>query len=195
MPRFVTRRKGRLKTKVRAERAGILRYRKGSWIDPFPNVLGTLPEKIVYAELSKRGIPFWFQNEVRFQIPEIDFDKQYRPDIAVPDVRIIIEVQGSYWHSKPEQIEADAYKFAIYQTLGWQVLIWWDYDILENVHELFAAEPKLKWRTPPGGFGSTETNVAGRRIIDDSKGIRTTNRRRALRKAYKKPAVRLRIKK
>lgn len=194
MPRYVVKRKGRLKTKVRAQRAGILRYRKGGWIDPFPWVHGTLPEKMVYAELSRRGIPFLFLNDFRYVIPEIDFDKWYQHDFVIREQKIIIEVQGSYWHSKPETIEADAFKFAVAQTQGWTVLAWWDFDILENIHVLFEKEPKLRGYKPISqGLVNKEQPVEKRTLIDSSKGIRTLNRRRAARKAYKKPAVRLRI--
>lgn len=194
MPRFTVKRKGRLKTSVRAERASKLRVRKQGWVDPYPFIMGTVPEKYVYSELSKRNIPFLFQNELRFVIPEIEYDNWFRPDIAIPSLRIIIEVQGSYWHSKPEQIEKDAFKFAIYQELGWKVLIWWDFDILEDLPRLFAEEPAfIPYQVDYRNTKSTEY-IENKKYIDDTKGIATMNRNRGLRKAYKKRAVRQKYK-
>lgn len=195
MVRLVTKRRGRLKTKVRAVRAGVERVRKGKWIDPFPWVQGTVPEKMVYAELSRRGIKFAFQNDVPFAIPIINFKKTYRPDIIIPSLKIIIEVQGSYWHSTSKAIEDDAYKFAIYQVLGWRVIVWWDYDIISRLQELFAADPKLGTYTPAvKNTATTEYTYKKKVIRDDAKGIRTMNYRRGQRQQYKKPAPRVKIK-
>jgi len=150
------------------------------WIDPFPEIHGTRPEKMVYAELTRRGIPFLFLNDMRFQISEIDFDKWYQADFVLPDLKIIIEVQGAYWHSKPATIDEDAYKFAIYQTTGWKPLAWWDYDIESRLQELFSESPEL---TAASNFApywgkSKELPVQRRTKIDTSKGIRTLNERR-----------------
>lgn len=195
MVRLVVKRSKRLKTRVRAERAGIERVRKGKWIDPFPWIQGTLPEKMVYAELSRRGIKFAFQNDVPFNIPIINFKKTYRPDIIIPSLKIIIEVQGSYWHSTPKAIEDDAYKFAIYQVLGWRVIVWWDYDIVSRLQELFSADPKLGSYFPSDKFSAPTEYVYKKKIVrDDAKGIRTMNYRRGQRQQYKKAAPRVRIK-
>ena len=153
--------------------------RSDHWVDLFPEIHGTQPEKMVYAELTRRGIPFLFLNDIRFQIPEIDFDKWYQADFVMPDLKLIIEVQGAYWHSMTKTIEEDAYKFAIYQTTGWKALAWWDYDILDHLQELFLAEPLLlaASNTSPR-FKSMELPVQRRTKIDTSKGIRTLNAKR-----------------
>jgi len=149
------------------------------WVDPFPEVHGTLPEKMVYAELTRRGIPFLFLNDLRMQIPEIDFDQWYQADFAIPDSKIIIEVQGAFWHSKPETIDADAYKFAVYQTTGWKPVAWWDYDIQGGrLMDLFDEVPELAPRQTSYGGASAELPVQRRTKVDTSKGIRTLNSRR-----------------
>lgn len=190
MPRFV--RGPRRRTDIRSERRDKQRVRKLGFVDPFPAVHGTLPEKMVYAELSRRQIPFLFLNDLRFQLPEIDFDKSFQADFVIPHLKLIIEVQGSYWHSTEKAIESDAYKFAIYQTGGYRVLAWWDYDILADLQNLFASEPGLAY-TQPASLSPSELPVVARTKVDTSKGIRTLNRKRAQRQAYKKPAVRRRI--
>jgi very-short-patch-repair endonuclease len=193
MPRYVKRRQ-RLSTKIRAERANRFRIRKPHFIDPYPWVHGTLPEKMVYAELSRRAIPFLFLNDIRFQIKEISFDKTYQADFVLPNQKIIIEVNGAYWHSMEKTIEADAFKYAVYQMKGYTVLAWWDYDILERLQQLFAENPALGGKAPSNERGSSELPVKSRKKPDTSGGIRTMNRRRGMRLRYKRAAVRQRIK-
>lgn len=161
------------------------------WVDPFPNVHGTLPEKMVYAALSARNIPFLFLNDIHFEIPEIGFIKDYQADFVIPSLHLIIEVQGAFWHSKPKTVEADAFKFAIYEVTGWKALAWWDFDIINNINALFAASPELSAisSSQPGGLVSAELPVQKRTKVDTSKGIRTLNHNRAQRLQYRKKPV------
>lgn len=177
MPRY---RRDILSTADRLGRSKNYRARPGQWVDPFPEVHGTLPEKMVYAELSRRGIPFLFLNDLRFQIPEIDFDKWYQADFVFPDIKLIIEVQGAYWHSMDKTVEEDAYKFAIYQTTGWRAVAWWDYEILSDLQSLFLADEQLLSLSHISllAGSSTELPVQRRTKVDTSKGIRTLNQRR-----------------
>jgi len=190
MPRYV-RRDRKLTTAERAQRndGSYVRGYK-NFVDPYPLGFGTLPEKMVYAELSRRNIPFLYLNDMRFQIPEIDFDQWYQADFAIPSLKIIIEVQGAFWHSKPATIEADAYKLAIYQMTGWKPLAWWDYDILDHVQQLFSEVPELVAASSYNqNTRSAEMAVQSRKKTDTSKGIRTLNQKRAERNAYKKKPV------
>lgn len=173
-------RKSILSVSDRIDRAENRRVRKEVWVDPFPLGFGTLPEKMVYAELSRRKIPFYYLNDLRFHIPEIDFDKWYQADFVLPNQKIIIEVQGAYWHSKPATIDEDAYKFAIYQTTGWKPIAWWDYDILERLQDLFSEVPELLAASDysPNYGKSSELTPQRRTKTDTSKGIRTLNERR-----------------
>jgi hypothetical protein len=181
-------------TEYRVEQSRRYQARSGSkWIDPHPNVHGTLPEKMVYAALSARGIPFLFLNDITFNIPEIDFIKEYQADFVLPTLRIIIEVQGAYWHSKPATIEEDAFKLAIYAQAGYKPLAWWDFDIIDNLSLLFAQEPLLNQFQPYTNL-SSELPVQSRKKPNTSKGIITLNKKRALRNAYKKRPVGRRIK-
>lgn len=177
MPRY---RKNTLTAQDRLERSQATLVRTGGWVDPFPEVHGTLPEKMVYAELSRRGIPFLFLNDIDFAIPEIDFKKTYQADFVIPSIKMIIEVQGAYWHSKPEALEADAFKLAVYESTGWKALAWWDYDILEDLSALFFATPELLGisRSALIQGKSAELPVQKRSKVDTSKGIRTLNQRR-----------------
>lgn len=164
------------------------KYRKTNtydWIDPFPEVHGTKPEKMVYAALTQAGVPFYFLNDISFSIPEIEFFKEYQADFIIPSAKTIIEVQGSFWHSKPTAIESDAYKFAVYESFGYKALAWWDYDIFTNLSALLAESGIL---TVASGVNlasnqSTELTPIKRTKIDTSKGIRTMNARK--RKPYR----------
>lgn len=157
-----------------------------SWVDPFPEVHGTLPEKMVYAELTRMGIPFYFLNDFRYSIPEIDFSQEYQADFVIPSLKIIIEVQGAYWHSKPETLESDAFKFAVYEATGWKPLAWWDYDIINDVRALFFSVPELVGAINHHDLNSsTEIAPVSRKKPDTSKGIKTMNQRRSRQKELK----------
>lgn len=190
MVRIVNTRR-RMTTKMRHDRQ-LDRVQTGykNWVDPFPHVHGTKPEKMVYQALLERGIRFYFLNEFTYTIPEIDFVKEYQSDFILPDHKIIIEVQGSYWHSKPEAVEADAFKFAVYEQTGWRPLAWWDFDIEVRLHELFAEDPVLRGIPMLAkNTASTELAPVSRKKQDTSQGIRTMNYRRGQRQAYKKKPV------
>lgn len=169
-----------LSTADRLARKQSYKAKAANWVDPFPLGFGTLPEKMVYAELSRRGIPFYYLNDFRFQIPEIDFDKWYQADFVIPDIKLIIEIQGAYWHSMEKTIEEDAYKFAIYQTTGWRALAWWDYEILNDLSALFFADPQLLSLSRSSLITGQSSELAPQRRTktDTSKGIRTVNERR-----------------
>lgn len=173
-------RQSKVTVKDRIDRATRRQIRATPFVDVFTDIHGTVPEKMVYAELSRRNIPFLFLNDMTFSIPEIDLNKTYQSDFVIPSLKIIIEVQGAYWHSKPEALESDAFKLAVYETTGWKALAWWDFDILERLQDLFFESPEL---TAASNFAptygrSSELPVQKRTKVDTSKGIRTLNQRR-----------------
>lgn len=178
MPRYVNSVANPRSRQDRAKKANRYRFAHRQWIDPFPTVPGTKPEKMVYAQLMFRGINFQFIPLFNVNLPLLDISKNYRPDFILPDFKIIIEVQGVYWHSKPESMESDAYKQALYNMMGYEVLAWWDYDIENNVVDLFARHPRLSRAGGSGGriVSATDQDKIGK--VDNSKGIRTVNARR-----------------
>lgn len=142
----VFKRRTPLSPKERALRAKKYQVsRSGVWIDQYPEVKGTKPEKMVFNELMARGIDFEFQRWWRPTF-ELESNEWYRPDFFLPGLNIIIEVQGAYWHSMADQIEKDAFKMALYQMSGIKVVAWWDYDIETRLKALFDAVPELSWR-------------------------------------------------
>lgn len=186
MPRRFDRVRKPLDTKTALERSKRYQVRRiGAFVDQFPQIHGTVPEKMVYAALSRLGIEFYFLNDIRLVVPEIEFDRFYQADFIIPSAKIIIEVQGAHWHSTPQAIEADSFKFALYQLNGWKPVAFWDYDIMYRLDELILSVPELKAAiTNPTQFYSRELTPMRRTKIDSSQGIRTLNQKK--RKPYKK---------
>lgn len=185
MPRYAT-----YKKKIEPKKYQIKGYKR--WVDPFPNVKGTVPEKMVYAGLVARGIRFNYVNSFQFNNADVDFFQTYTPDFLLPDLKIIIEVQGYYWHTQPKTQEADAFKLAVYEMFGYRALAWWDYEIETDLNRLFI-------RDIPGYAvqqrNSTEFLATSKIARDDSAGVKTLNRKRGLRLAYRKKPVGVKTKK
>lgn len=178
------------KAQIARRKRGYAVYGYKEWLDPFPFIHGTRPEKMVYAALSARRVRFYFLNDIMTSVPELNIFKEYQADFILPDYKIIIEVQGAYWHSKPATQEADAFKFAMYQTMGYHVIAWWDYEIERDVNALFRREPRLAGLSAGSPIIRTELAPLKRTKVDTSQGIRTLNQRRAARNRYKKAPVR-----
>lgn len=160
------------------------RHNAYDWQDPFPDVKGTSIEKMIYARLVRMGVRFIFQGEFKVNIPIAGIYKVYRPDFILPDVKIIIDPFGSYFHNTPEAIKADSYKFALFKAMGYKTVVWWDYEIESlGLDALFARVPELniyKKKT----VDYTSGNVPKRKSSkDDLKGLRTLNSRK--RKPYR----------
>lgn len=142
------------------------------WIDPYPDVLGTSPEKRVYARFKQMGIAFYFQSDFKVSLPLIDLYKTYRPDFYIPSIKLVIEVNGEYFHTKPDVIKDDAYKYALYEAMGYKVIAWWDYEIENNLDTLIAREPLLNRYSGAKGGRLLKGNEKN---IDDLKGLRKQN--------------------
>lgn len=97
------------------------------WVDPYLDIPGSSIEKMVLAELARRGVFFIF----RAQRNDIGgfVDPSWEADFLLPHHKIWIEVQGSYWHSKDGQIEADSMRYAALQMAGWKPHFLWEFDI------------------------------------------------------------------
>lgn len=187
----VLNRKTPLTTNEKYDRAKKYRLtRSYVWHDPYPDIPGTKPEKMVYAGLMRRGIPFIFQSDFHIVLPSYDLEGNdwYKPDFILPDLNIIIEVQGAYWHTKPDQIDSDSYKYALYQLMGKKVLLWWDYDIEAKLDDLFAMESELGNRNKP----ITIVQRSDKQEYADGKA--KNGARISRRKPWTNPAVRTKLK-
>lgn len=104
------------------------------WVDPYWWILGSSIEKMVMSELSRRGVFFIFQSQTNdlggFVKPD------WEADFLLPQHKIWIEVQGSYFHSLPGQIEKDSFRFAAIEEAGWKPVFLWEFDIRTRLPEL-----------------------------------------------------------
>lgn len=121
MARVQTRRKRRPTT---------FRLHRPHWVDPYPWIPGTEPEKRLFEALIKRHVYFLFQAS----LPELEKglyvtmnDPKYKPDILIPEYRLILDPFSPYHHSLPEGEERDARKRAIYRAFGYRFCHPWAY--------------------------------------------------------------------
>lgn len=104
------------------------RLHKATWIDPFPSIPGTEPEKRIFAALVQRRVFFIFQG----QIPELERGLYstfaipgYKPDFILPQYRLILDPFSPYHHTLPGAVERDAKKFVTYTSLGYKFYYPW----------------------------------------------------------------------
>jgi very-short-patch-repair endonuclease len=88
---------------------------------PITQVNGTILERIVYKALTDRHIPFDFQSSQQGGRAGWQFGRQVA-DFALYGQRIIIEVQGAYWHSGGDQHYRDVTRELVLSGEGWTVL-------------------------------------------------------------------------
>jgi|SRR3989338_2950210 len=123
-------------------RATLLRlYESGN----FPKQTNTMPERKIKAELIKRG----YQEEINF-IHQYKFMNKFMCDFVFPRQKIVVEVDGDFWHSNPKKYP-DQTKLHPHQIKGmgkdkaknayimkadggsWTLLRFWESEIYDNV--------------------------------------------------------------
>lgn len=128
MPRLHVRHERQPKTQFQA------RILKQEWIDPFPWIVGSSIEKMVMAELVRRGVYFIYRSQTNTIGGFVD--PKWEADFLLPQHKIWIEVQGSYFHSLPGAIEADSLRYAALEMAGWKPVFLWEFDIRSRLHEI-----------------------------------------------------------
>jgi len=174
------------------------------WVDPYFWIQGSSIEKMVMVELVRRGIYFEHTPQTNplpwssWMFSDGQNPRKWEPDFLIPQYRIWIEIQGSYFHTLPGQIETDALRFAYIESVGWKPIAWWEEDIRTRLHELFDAVPQFymvnkkkekkahKRRETPG-----EPFYEGGTGVDHLAGLRTALRNRGrppqgIRKRYQR---------
>lgn len=173
MPKILRKRKQALSTQEKRERARRWNPKGGArWIDPYPHIQGTVPEKKVYAYLMDVGIPFNFQTMLDVSIAEVDLFKWLRPDFIIPSLKLVIEVQGAWFHQSDQQVLDDSRKYELYRYAGYQVIYWWDYE-LEYMHPAELAAREAIGIALYNGPRIGEVITEHREYKDDSAGLRT----------------------
>lgn len=104
------------------------------WVDPFWYILGSSIEKMVLAELARRGVFFIFRAQTNNLGGFVD--PSWEADFLLPQHKIWIEIQGSYFHSLPGQIEKDSLRYAAIEMAGWKPVFLWEFDIRTRLPEI-----------------------------------------------------------
>lgn len=112
------------------------------FIDPYWFINGTSIEKMVMAELVRRNIYFIFRSQSNTIGGFVD--PTWEADFLLPHHKIWIEVQGSYFHSLPGQIENDSLRYAALEMAGWTPVFLWEFDIRTRIIDLFDEYPALR---------------------------------------------------
>ncbi|MBA2726487.1 MAG: hypothetical protein H0U53_10895 [Actinobacteria bacterium] len=107
----------------RRQGKGKFKLYKQEWVDPYPWIDGTEPEKRVFAALMARRVYFIFQG----QIPEFEVKGRwwfarpvnFKPDFVLPEYKLIIDPFSPFHHSLPKAAERDRSKIALYAAAGY----------------------------------------------------------------------------
>ena len=91
-------------------------------------------EKKMMQGLDDAQINYEFQGVI---------DKKYPCDFVLRDYMLVVECDGTYWHSKPEAIIRDARKDAYLQAIGWTVLRFSDKIINKDIYGCIKAIQNL----------------------------------------------------
>jgi len=94
----------------------------GSWVSRHQHH-PSAPEIIVSDAL--RELSFQFVSEYRIG--------RYSCDFVIPSHKIVIEVDGTYWHSKPKRKQLDKIKDDFLSKQGWVVIRFKEKDIYQNL--------------------------------------------------------------
>ncbi|MBI2004370.1 hypothetical protein HYS72_02805 [Candidatus Pacearchaeota archaeon] len=127
-----------IKSKIREKT--LQQYVRGD----FPKQENTNPERKIKAELIKKG----YKEEIDF-IHQFKFMNKFMCDFCFPKQKIIIEVNGDFWHANPEKyagkelhphqikgINRDKTKEAYIKKVdnnSWTFLSFWESDIKKDV--------------------------------------------------------------
>lgn len=118
------------------------------WVDPYFYIQGSSIEKMVMAELVRRGIYFEHTPQTN-ALPwaawmfEDNNPRKWEADFLFPQYKIWLEIQGAYFHTLPGQVEKDALRFAYIESVGWKPLAWWEDDIRTRLQDLMNAVPQF----------------------------------------------------
>jgi very-short-patch-repair endonuclease/biotin operon repressor len=99
----------------------------------------TKPEKIIMEILEELSIKFLYNKQL----------EEYRPDFYIEKNKLIIEVQGDYFHCNPyiytegpkdeiqlRHIIRDYYKKCYYLSRGYEILYLWENDIINDLENV-----------------------------------------------------------
>lgn len=83
-------------------------------------------EIIVKKQLDYYGVKYVQQKHIN------DGNRNYYLDFYLPGFKLVIEVNGSYWHNKPKKIERDNSLKRYVESTGRKIIFIWDYEIKDE---------------------------------------------------------------
>lgn len=90
----------------------------------------TKPEKLMAVILSELGFEF------KHYFPCWKIEHSFVADFYLPDFRIIIEVDGLYWHKFPHGRDIDSARNKELEAAGFHVIRFWENELdIDYVHE------------------------------------------------------------
>lgn|SRR3990167_11535991 len=98
-----------------------MRLSRSKWHGPFKD---TKPELVMHEMLN--GLDVKFEKNVPIRLSN---GRYHKVDVLVSGSNIIIEVDGRYWHSRPENVERDLYQTKDLTNQGYEVIRIWDDEI------------------------------------------------------------------
>lgn len=116
----------------RRRRITKFRLRKAAWIDPFPWIPGTAPEKRIFAALVQRKIYFIFQGDFPIEdrvLSGLLQQRDFKPDFIIPEYKVILDPFSEFHHSLPDAIQSDAWKSVYYNSKGYEFVHSWSLDV------------------------------------------------------------------
>lgn len=114
------------------------------FIDYYPDLLATRPEKHMFQALVERRINFYFAPYWGDFPFTPDKTEKARPDFLLPDYKIVIEVLSTYWHSRWGVPARDAVRHALYVASGFTVYYFTDEEVFNDVNACLDSVPELR---------------------------------------------------
>ncbi len=139
------------------------------WIDPFSWIQGSSIEKMVMAELVRRGV--WFEHTPQRNTLGGFVDPTWEPDFLLPQYKIWIEIQGGYFHTLPGAVERDALRFVMIEHAGWRPIFWWEDDIRNRLHDIMNQIPELYMVDRALNSGYSSKNTTGLPFYEGGDGV------------------------
>lgn len=182
----------------RNRRAGPVKFRQHTpvWIDPYPEVPGTEPEKRIFAALRRHGFYFWFQPARLISVEWATAAERqgtlltphdYVPDFVLPEWKTIFDPFGDYHHSLPQQHAADGWKMAYYESMHYEFIHSWATVINRNGGEWEIHNSERIWRPPMFKLSPQDQVIKatvgwfkGPNIGLGSKSVAIANKKRAI---------------
>ena len=88
------------------------------------------PETVIINLLKINNLPFVYTGDGSKIID------RFNPDFIHKTKKLIIEVNGDYWHNLPNVIEKDKRKYLTYTKYGYKTLVIWGHELLNKTKVL-----------------------------------------------------------